>query len=49
MLWDANEGRLIQKLPAHSSPILDVKHFGDESMDFLAVLSEKQLLIHKLL
>jgi hypothetical protein len=47
-LWDAKEGALIQQLPAHSSPILDIRHFGDSSMDFLATLSEKQLFVHKL-
>ena len=48
LLWDAKLGALVQRLPAHSSPVLDIKHFEDESSNFLASVSEKQLYIYKM-
>ncbi len=48
-MWDVELGSIIHKLPAHSSPVLDIKHLSDNSMDLVATLSEKQLYIFKLL
>ena len=47
-LWDIKVGALIQRLPGHSSPVLDVKHFSDSTSDFITTLSDKQLFIHRL-
>eukprot|EP01117_Protostelium_nocturnum_P000129 TRINITY_DN10207_c0_g1_i1.p1 TRINITY_DN10207_c0_g1~~TRINITY_DN10207_c0_g1_i1.p1 ORF type:complete len:380 (-),score=101.46 TRINITY_DN10207_c0_g1_i1:73-1050(-) len=49
VLWDVTLGSPVQKLPAHSSHLLDMRHFGDGTMDFLASLSEKQLFVYKLI
>ncbi|PRP86656.1 e3 ubiquitin-protein ligase RFWD3-like [Planoprotostelium fungivorum] len=48
LLWDASHGTAVQKLPAHPSRVLELRHFGDASMDFFASLSEKKLDVYKL-
>lgn len=47
-IWDVNKGTLVQRLPAHSSAVIDIKHFGDISADFLGSVSEKQVRVYKL-
>jgi len=48
-IWDVERGDLIQNLPKHESPVLDMIHFGDgKTADVMCTLSENQISIHKL-
>lgn len=48
-LWDVASGQQIaHQLAPHSSPVMDVRHYGEGGGLFLASLSEQQIFLHNL-